>query len=186
MNILIIYGSLNEKSLNGALAHAMLAQKPDDVTLEIVRVPEFSLYSMEREVVFPADVAAFKQKIADADGVVIVTPEYNRGMPGSLKNFIDWTSRPFGQHPWGGKPVGVMGASNGPRGTIVAQYDLKRIMTYFGAQVMGQPELYLDNSDKKIEDGVLKDEKTKEYLQKYLAAFKSHIESFEKNTQTVR
>ena len=176
MNILVIYGSLNEKSLNKELAESMPALAPENMHLEIVRVPEFSLYSAEREAVFPADVAAFKQKIADADGIIIATPEYNRGIPGSLKNCIDWTSRPFGQHLWGAKPVAVCGASGGPRGTIVAQYDLKRIMNYFGARLMGTPEFHLDNSDKKIENGVLKDEKTKVLLQKYIAAFKAHVE----------
>ncbi len=181
MNILVIYGSLSEKSLNKDLANAMPALSPADMHLEIVRVPEFSLYSRERETVFPTDVAAFKQKIADADGVIIVTPEYNRGIPGSLKNFIDWTSRPSGKHPWSGKLVAVLGASSGPRGTIVAQYDLKRIMNHLGAHLMGSPEFYLDNSDKKINDaGELVDEKTKGYLQKYLTAFEAHVESFGK------
>ena len=176
MNILVIYGSLNEKSINKGLADAMPPLASEGMRLEIVRIPEFPLYSQEREDAFPANITAFKGRIAAADGVIIVTPEYNRGMPGSLKNVLDWTSRPTGQHPWSGKSVGVIGASSGPRGTIVAQYDLKRIMNYFGAHLMGSPEFYVDNSDKKIEDGILKDEKAKDYLKKYLAAFKVHIE----------
>jgi chromate reductase len=180
MNILVIYGSLNAKSINKGLAEAMSALTPEGMQMEIVRVPDFPLYSQEREDAFPADINAFKEKIEAADGVIIVTPEYNRGMPGSLKNALDWVSRPDGTQPWRGKAVGVMGASSGPRGTIVAQYDLKRMMNYFGANLMGSPEVHVDNSDKKIEGGVLKDEKTKDYLKKYLVAFKTHVETVKK------
>jgi chromate reductase len=145
-----------------------------------VRVPDFPLYSQERENTYPADIQSFKEKIIAADGVIIVTPEYNRGMPAALKNAFDWVSRPDGTQPWRAKAVGVMGASSGSRGAVVAQYDVKRMMLYFGAHMMGQPEFYVDNSDKKIENCVLKDEKTKEYLRKYLAAFKAHVELLKK------
>ncbi|HEY4522113.1 MAG TPA: NAD(P)H-dependent oxidoreductase [Candidatus Paceibacterota bacterium] len=178
MNILVIYGSLREKSINKALAQAIAEHKLDGMDVELCGVGDLPLYDQDIEQsAFPPEALEFKRKIAEAEGVIIVTPEYNRSMPGSLKNAIDWSSRPSGQHPWGGKPVGVMGASSGARGTIVAQYDLKRIMNYFGAHLMGNPEFHLDNSDEKItDDGVLQDEKTIAHLKKYLESFKSHVE----------
>lgn len=176
MHILAICGSLGTASINRVLTLEAV-KLAEGMTIEIANIDTLPLYNEDIEKVsFPAAATGLKEKIRAADGVLIFTPEFNRGMPGPLKNALDWTSRPSGQHPWGGKPVGVLGASSGPRGTIVAQYDIKRMMNYFGAHVLGQPEFYVDNSDKKIADGELKDEKTREYLVKYLAAFKTFVE----------
>jgi chromate reductase len=179
MNIIFIYGSLREKSSNRALAHTAARMAPEDMRIELVGPEGLPLYDQDLEgSSFPEAATALKERIASADGVVFVTPEFNRSIPGPLKNLIDWSSRPDGKHPWGGKPVGVMGVSSGPRGAVVAQYDLKRILTYLGANLMGQPEFYVDNSDKKIDDdGVLRHEKTKEYLKRYLEAFGKHVSS---------
>lgn len=176
MHILAICGSLGTASINRILAHEA-AKIADGMTVEIVDIGGLPLYNEDVEKAsFPVAATELKEKIRAADGVLIFTPEFNRGMSGALKNALDWTSRPSGTHPWGGKPVGVLGASSGPRGTIVAQYDVKRTMNYFGAHVLGQPEFYVDNSDKKIEAGRLKDEKTREYLVRYLTAFKTLVE----------
>ena len=175
MNVLAICGSLRAGSINKALA-LEATKLADGMTVEMAEIGNLPLFNEDIEKsAYPREATALKEKIAAADGVLFFTPEYNRGLPGVLKNAIDWTSRPSGQHPWGGKPVGVLGASSGPRGTIVAQYDLKRTLTYFGCHILGTPEFYVDNSDKKIADGELKDEKTREYLVKYLAAFKAHV-----------
>lgn len=176
MNIVALCGSLREGSINKALMYA--AQKlADGMTVEHLPIDNLPLYNQDiEESAFPPEAAALKDKIRAASGILIFTPEFNRGMPGVLKNAIDWTSRPSGQHPWGGKPVGILGASSGPRGTIVAQYDLKRTMLYFGAHVMGTPEFHVDNTDDKIVDGELRNEKTRGYLVKYLAAFRAHVE----------
>lgn len=177
MHILAIYGSLRSASHNKTLAASLQSYAPEGMTIELVPSgPDLPLFNEDLEADFPASAQAYKDKIAAADGVIFVTPEYNRGMPGVLKNFIDWTSRPSGQHPWKDKAIGVMGVSSGPRGTIVAQYDLKRSMGYFGAYVMGSPEFYVDNTGDVKVDGSVKDEKTIEYIRKYLAAFKTHIE----------
>lgn len=180
MNVLTIYGSLSERSINKGLANAMLESLPEDMTMELSGVHDIPLFNEDIELTqYPDKAALLKERIKNADGVLFVTPEYNRGMPGALKNAIDWVSRPDGERTFSGKPVGVLGASSGARGAQAAQYDLKRAMTYFGAHIMGQPEFYVDNSDKKIdENGVLQHEKTKEYLKRYLLAFKTHIEIF--------
>ncbi|OHB18530.1 MAG: hypothetical protein A2854_00155 [Parcubacteria group bacterium RIFCSPHIGHO2_01_FULL_56_18] len=178
MNILAIYGSLSSTSINKALAKTAQANAPEGMDIELIGVGGLPLFNQDDETDnYPTAAAEAKAKIASADGVLIVTPEYNRAPPGSLKNFLDWTSRPSGQHPWDGKPVGVLGASDGMRGASFAQYDIRRIVAYFNARVMGQPEYYLAQGDTKIENGVVTDEKSIEVLKRFLAAFKTHVEN---------
>ena len=150
---------------------------PESIAPTVVGIEGFPLYSDTIEnTSFPEIATQYKEKIRAADGILVVTPEYNRSMPGSLKNVLDWTSR--GKDlPWKGKPVGVIGASDGVRGASFAQYDVKRVLTYFGAHVMGQPEFYFAEADKKIDaEGTITDEKSQQVLSKYLAAFKAHVE----------
>ena len=180
MNILVIYGSLRERSINKALAMSAQKKAPEGMSMEVVGIEGFPLYSDTIENAgFPPIATLYKEKIKAADGIIVVTPEYNRSIPGSLKNVIDWTSR--GELPWKGKPVGVIGASDGLRGASFAQYDLKCILAYFGAHVMGQPEFYFHEADKKIDGtGAITDEKTNQVLTKYVAAFKAHVELIKK------
>jgi len=150
---------------------------PESIAPTVVGIEGFPLYSDTIEnTSFPEIATQYKEKIRAADGILVVTPEYNRSMPGSLKNVLDWTSR--GKDlPWKGKSVGVIGASDGVRGASFAQYDVKRVLTYFGAHVMGQPEFYFAEADKKIDaEGTITDEKSQQVLSKYLAAFKAHVE----------
>jgi chromate reductase len=179
MNILIIYGSLHTNSLNKALAKTMAQLAPAGMSVETIGIDGFPLFSEDLEATGTPQIATdYKAKIAAADGVIVVTPEYNRSMPGSLKNVIDWTSR--GKHPWTGKPVGVAGASDGLRGASFAQADLKRILAYFDAHLMGQPEFYFHEADKKIADELVTDESTRSRIVKYLEKFKTHVENFAK------
>ena len=150
---------------------------PESIAPTVVGIEGFPLYSDTIEnTSFPEIATQYKEKIRAADGILVVTPEYNRSMSGSLKNVLDWTSR--GKDlPWKGKPVGVIGASDGVRGASFAQYDVKRVLTYFGAHIMGQPEFYFAEADKKIDaEGTITDEKSQQVLSKYLAAFKAHVE----------
>jgi NAD(P)H-dependent FMN reductase len=177
MKVLIIYGSLHINSLNKALAKTMAQMAPAGMEVETIGIEGFPLFSEDLEKEGTPQVAAdYKAKIVAADGVIVVTPEYNRSMPGALKNVIDWTSR--GEVPWKGKPVGVAGASDGLRGASFAQADLKRILAYFDAHLMGQPEFYFHEADKKIIDGLVTDESTRSRITKYLEKFKTHIETF--------
>lgn len=178
MNILVIYGSLRRDSINKALAQTIQTHAPEGMIVECMGVDGLPLFNQDIELTsYPATAQEAKDKIASAHGVLIVTPEYNRAPPGSLKNFLDWTSRPEGNMPWSGKPVGVLGASNGLRGASFAQYDIRRIMSYFNARVMGQPEYYLAQGDTKIENGLVTDRKSVEVLTRFLVAFKTHVES---------
>ena len=175
MHLVAVIGSLSPDSLNRKIAHAAESLARDSMTFHMQEIGNFPLFSTELERDFPFSVTEAKERIASADGVIFFTPEYNRSIPGSLKNFIDWTSRPSGQHPWSQKPVGVVGATPGSLGTATAQYDLKRILTYLGARVMGQPEFFMGSALTKLaDDGTLADAKTREALASYLKAFEAH------------
>ncbi len=177
-NILIIYGSLRKQSSNKALAGAFAELAPETMKTEVIGVESLPFYNQDLEADFPASAKEFKEKIKAADGIIIVTPEFNRSVSGVLKNMLDWTSRPYGDSAWNGKPVGVVGASIGSIGTALAQYHLKQIMNYLNTHVMGQPEFYLNATDKFDAAGKLTDESTKEHVKKYLAAFEAHVAKF--------
>ncbi len=169
MNIVAISGSLRKDSHNTMLIRALKELAPSGmeiVELEIGKVP---LYNTDDEVVFPAEAQALKSAIEASDGVIFSTPEYNRSIPGVLKNAIDWCSRPWGKNSFAGKAVLVMGVSVGKLGTALAQNHLKDIMLYLDGQVIGQPELYFGPANDIFDDsGKLTDEATKESLKKAL------------------
>lgn len=184
MNIIAIYGSLREKSYNKALLAAAQKMAPEGMTIELMDPgAQFPLFNDDiSSTAFPAIVTEYKQKIRAADGIIFSTPEYNRGISGVLKNMIDYCSRPHGEGVWGGgKPYGVLSASNGRLSGMAANYELKKILVYFGGHVMGQPEFFLGNSGDVFDEQMnLKDEKTKELLMQYLAAFKAHVAQVKK------
>jgi chromate reductase len=172
--LLALSGSLRAGSYNTALARAFAAQAPAGTTIELVDpadIGAFPLFNQDVEQsAFPANVAAMKDRIKAADGVVVVTPEYNRSIPGVLKNFIDWTSRPYGDSAWKGKHVLVAGATGGPIGTALAQYALKQVFAYLDARVVGQPEFYAGMAAQKFDgNGALTDEDTKKHIDAALA-----------------
>ena len=175
MNILIIYGSLREKSINKMLARAVAALAPASMSVEVLGLAELPLYNPDLESAFPEVAKKSKEKIRNADGIIIVTPEYNRSIPGVLKNMLDWTSRPYGDNAWAGRPVGVLGASPGNLGATLAQYHLKQILGYLNTHILGQPEFHLNATGKFDDNGNLTDPTTKEYITKYLATFEAHV-----------
>ena len=140
--LLVISGSLRKDSLNTKLARAFIARAPEGVTMELADISTIPLYNGDEEAAhFPEVVVSLKDKIKESDGIVLITPEYNRSMPGVLKNVLDYTSRPYGDSAWTGKPVFVAGATGGPIGTALAQYDAKKVLLYVGAHPLPQPEL---------------------------------------------
>lgn len=180
-SILAICGSLRKDSLNKKLLQAFISLAPEDLTIELVDISNLPLFNQDLESKFPQEAADLKAKIRAADGILISTPEYNRSIPGVLKNAIDWASRPYGDNAWDKKPVGLIGASIGNIGTAVAQCHLKSIFGYLNTHIMGQPEFYLNAS--KVFDpstGQLTDQSTKDHITKYLTAFQNHLEIFKK------
>ena len=170
-NILGIVGSLREHSFNKRLMEAFAAQMPDGAELTMASIGDLPLYSEDVEAAgLPESVTTLKQQIEAADAIIIATPEYNRAIPGVLKNALDWASRPYGKNSFTGKPTLIIGASVGTIATAVAQNELKRIMLYLDAHVVGQPEFYLGSAGEKFaENGPLTDEATKEHIDAAIA-----------------
>lgn len=165
MNIIAISGSLRKGSFNTALLYALQSLAPPSMQIEIIEISNLPLYNQDTEAVFPKEVQVLKEKITAANGVILATPEYNRSIPGVLKNAIDWISRPYGQNSFAKKPVLIAGVSSGKIGTAVAQNHLRQIMLYLDADVIGQPELYLGPVQEIFDvDGNVHNESTKELL----------------------
>lgn len=170
--IAVIVGSLRKESLNRRLAGAVAALAPADFTFEPVSIGELPLYDQDKETRPPESVKALQAAITAASGVLFVTPEYNRSIPGVLKNAIDHGSRPYGQSVWKGKPTGVMGASPGAPGTSMAQQHLRNMLSYLDMPTLGQPEVYLQVTEGMFDgEGELADEGTKKFLAGWMKAF---------------
>ncbi len=163
MKIIAISGSLRKGSYNTMLIKALAKLTPEEMRIEIAEIGDIPIYNQDDEAAFPATAQALKDKIEKADGIIIATPEYNRSIPGVLKNAIDWASRPWGKNSFARKPVLVAGVSVGKIGTAVAQSHLRQIMLHLDAYVIGQPELYLTN-EIFSDDETVSDEPTKKLL----------------------
>ena len=148
MQILVIVGSLRADSINRKLAGALAQLAPDGVGFTHARIDDLPLYNQDDDADPPPAARRLKQEISAADGVLFVTPEYNRSVPGVLKNAIDHASRPYGKSAWAAKPAGIVGASIGQIGTAVAQSHLRGILGYLDMPTLGQPEVYL-----KVDEG---------------------------------
>jgi len=182
MKIAVIVGSLQKDSHNKKLAKTMESLMPKEVEFEYVDI-HMPLFNQDLEAEYPAEAKAAKDIIMAADGILVVTPEYNRSLPGVLKNAIDWVSRPYGQNGFNGKPVGIMGASIGPVGTAVAQSDFRHVALFLNMKLMGQPEVYIANAGSLSydENGILTDERWVKNLQAYADAFTAWVASNSQN-----
>ena len=141
--IAVIVGSLRKESFNQKLANALVKLGPADFTFTQLRIDDLPPYNQDDDGQQSAPVQRLKAAIAGAQGVLFVTPEYNRSIPGVLKNAIDHASRPYGQSAWAGKPAGVIGASVGAIGTAMAQQHLRNVLAYLDMPTLGQPEAFI-------------------------------------------
>jgi len=141
--IAVVVGSLRKDSMNLKLAHALEKLAPPILSFEYLNIGDLPLYNQDEEANPGAAVARLKQQVAAAQGLLFVTPEYNRSIPGALKNAIDHVSRPYGQNAWAGKPAGVIGASLGAIGTALAQQHLRNILAYLDVPTLAQPEAFI-------------------------------------------
>lgn len=141
--IAVIVGSLRKDSLNRKLANAIAKLAPDEFTFKQLEIGNLPLYNQDDDAHPAASVSALKAEIRAARGLLFVTPEYNRSIPGVLKNALDHASRPYGQSAWTGKPAGVLGVSPGAAGTAMAQQHLRNILAYLDVPTMGQPEAFI-------------------------------------------
>jgi chromate reductase len=178
--IAVFVGSLREKSFNKSLAHSLEKLAPEGMEFQYVDI-NLPLFNQDLEVNYPAEAQVIKDIVESADGVLFVTPEYSRSVPGVLKNAIDWASRPWGTNSFNEKPAGIVGASGGPVGTAVAQSDLRHILSFLNVRLMGQPEIYMANSDDNFDEaGDLIDERWRKNITAYINAFSDHINLYKK------
>ncbi|HET9232761.1 MAG TPA: NADPH-dependent FMN reductase [Candidatus Eisenbacteria bacterium] len=170
-------GSLSNASINRILSKAMIRLAPKELELEEIPIRDLPLYNRDFDNEFPPAARALKESIAAADAILFVTPEYNRSIPGALKNAIDWASRPFGKNAFHRKPTGMVGASTGKIGTAIGQSHLRSIMAFCNAPLMNSMEVYIQFTPGLItEDGTVTVESTERFLAKYLSEFHGYIQ----------
>ena len=178
--IAVVVGSLRRDSFNRRLATAIARLAPSDFSFRQLEIGDLPLYNQDNET-GPADpVRRLKNEIAASDGLLFVTPEYNRSMPGVLKNAIDHASRPYGQNAWAGKPAGVLGVSVGAVGTAVAQQHLRNVLAYLDVPTLGQPEAFIQAKEGLFDDSGNIGAASKKFLQgwmdRYVSWVKTHVE----------
>jgi chromate reductase len=180
LDILGFAGSLRKASYNRALLRAAADAAPEGIAIRIFELDDIPLYNGDVEADGdPPSVARFKQAIRAADGVLMVTPEYNHGVPGVMKNAVDWASRPPGEAPLSRKPVGIIGASPGITGSARGQSQLRQAFEFTNSPCMAQPELLVFKAHEKFgPDGALTDPATADYLGRYLSAFAAWVRLF--------
>ena len=172
-----LVGSLASRSINRKLAQALVRLAPEGLEFSEVSFRELPLYSYDYDDDFPPVAKRFKEAITASDAVLFVTPEYNRSIPGGLKNAIDWASRPHGSNAFTRKPSAVIGASPGSIGTALAQQSLKSVLCYCNSPLMNAPEAYIQFREGMItDDGEVTVPSTKEFLRNYMAEFHRFIE----------
>ena len=170
-------GSLAKNSINRKLALALTKIAPDDLVMREIPIGNLPLYSYDYDKEYPPEGKALKEAIANVDAVLFVTPEYNRSIPGALKNAIDWGSRPWGQNSFARKPSGIVGTSPGKIGTAVAQQHLRSIMAFCNSPLMNSIEAYIQFTPGLVTDeGEITEASTTEFLQNYMREFRGFIE----------
>ena len=179
--IVTIVGSLRKESFSLKIANALAKLAPASLKLDVMTPHGISFFSQDLEANPPADWLTFRERIQKSDGVLFVTPEYNRGISGVLKNAIDVASRPYGKSSFNDKPVGIIANSPGPLGGVSAAKTLQNILPGISGPIMQQPEAYVGGAvDLFDEAGALKKPETKKFLETFLAAFADWVERTQK------
>jgi chromate reductase, NAD(P)H dehydrogenase (quinone) len=176
--IAVVVGSLRKESLNRKLANAVAKLAPQEFSFTHVEIGTLPLYNQDDDANQAVSVKRLKAVIIASQGILFVTPEYNRSIPGVLKNAIDHASRPYGQSAWTGKPAGVLGVSGGPIGTALAQQHLRNILAHLDVLTLGQPEAFIQLKDGLFDDDGNIGEASNKFLQTwmdlYVAWVKKH------------
>ena len=172
-----LIGSLAKASINRRLAKALVRLAPSGLDMTEVSFRDLPLYSYDYDADYPPTARAFKAALAAVDAVLFVTPEYNRSIPGGLKNAIDWASRPYGQNSFARKPSAVIGTSPGKIGTAIAQQQLRSVLSFCNSPQMNAPEAYIQfTPDLVTDDGRVTQQSTEEFLRKYMEDLQAFIE----------
>src|SRR5690554_5002559 len=170
-------GSLASDSINRRLSEALIRLAPHHLTFTEVPIDKVPLYSRDYDASFPSETVELKESIEAVDGILFITPEYNRDIPGALKNAIDWASRPWGENSFARKPSAVIGASVGKIGTAVAQQNLRSVLSYLDSPQMNAPEAYIEFTDGLVDDeGRVTVADTEEFLRTFMSEFATFVE----------
>ena len=176
-SVVVIVGSLRKESFTLKIANALTKLAPDTLKLNVVTLHDISFFNQDLEANPPADWLAFREKLQNSNGILFVTPEYNRSISGVLKNAIDVGSRPYGKSSFNGKPIGIISNSPGPLGGVSAAKHLQNILPGICGPILGQPEIYLNGIGDAFDDkGQLTKESLQKVLQQYIDAFAGFVE----------
>ena len=178
IKIAVVVGSIRKESFNRQLAEALGKLAPKDVEWKLLRIDDLPLYNQDDDGSPTPEVTRLRNEVKAADGVLFVTPEYNRSIPGVLKNAIDHASRPWGKSVWAGKPAAVIGVSVGAIGTALAQQHLRNVLAYLDMPTLGAPEAFIQAKDGLFNaDGSI-GEQSREFLQSFVDRFVGWVKRF--------
>ena len=173
----IIVGSLRKGSFNRLAARALIGLAPEHLKFELIEIGQLPLYNQDEDADPPATWTAFRDQVRAQDAVLFVTPEYNRSVPGALKNAIDVGSRPYGNSAWQGKPAAIVSVSPGALGAFGANHHLRQSLVFLDMPCMAQPEAYVGNAAHLFAaDGSLSNDGTRDFLRKFMQAFAAWVE----------
>ena len=176
-NIGYIVGSLSSTSINRTLSRALIKLAPENLVFNEIHIRALPLYSQDYDANYPSEGTALKQAIKSADGLLIISPEYNRSIPGALKNAIDWASRPKGTNSFARKPTGVIGASTGAIGTAVMQSQMRSVLSFLDAPQLNSPEVYLSFKPEFFApDRTFTDDALRKFLEHYMVEYYAFVQ----------
>lgn len=176
-HVAVIVGSLRKDSFNQKLATAIVKLAPSEFLFNQVRISDLPLYNQDDDEHQAASVVRMKNEISIADGLLFVTPEYNRSIPGVLKNALDHGSRPYGQNVWAGKPAGILGISPGAAGTAMAQQHLRNVLSFLDVSTLRQPEAYIQVREGLFDDAGNIGAESRPYMQNYIDHYVAWVTS---------
>ena len=176
--IAVLVGSLRQNSLNRKLASAVVKLAPAEFSFRQVQISDLPLYNQDDDANPDESVKRLKNEIKNAQGLLFVTPEYNRSVPGVLKNAIDHASRPYGQSAWAGKPAGVLGASPGAMGTALAQQHLRNILAHLDMPTLGQPEAFIHAKEGLFDEAGNIGADNKKFMQNWMDKYVAWVKKF--------
>jgi chromate reductase len=170
-------GSLSSTSINRVLAKALIRLAPDDLEFTEIAIGGLALYSPDHDASFPPEARALKDAISASDAILFVSPEYNRSIPGALKNAIDWGSRPWGTNSFARKPTGIIGASPGNIGTAVMQSSMRSVLSFLDAPQLNSPEAYVKFDHAVFsDDGAVNDPQLEKFLRHFMEEYAAFVQ----------